>query len=189
MPLSSALRFLSVWSGSTALAESRPVDKCLQTIYGLNSGVFLSTLLHLPFPDRGVVWRSVQSVFTRLFTPLVLLFRPSRICASDCQPITDRWTVLFLPRGDANRLRRRPESPCTCSYSLVQPGPVPTYRFFCLSARDTVCPIRCDVEILMAPGGKPSCLTTLPAVRHCQSQCEPTDSQTHLQSDGGLRCS
>ena len=36
----------------------------------------------------------------------------------------------------------------------------------------------------MAPGGKPSCLTTLPAVRHCQSQCEPTDSQTHLQSDG-----
>ena len=41
----------------------------------------------------------------------------------------------------------------------------------------------------MAPGGKPSCLTTLPAVRHCQSQCEPTDSQTHLQSDGDLRCS
>ena len=34
----------------------------------------------------------------------------------------------------------------------------------------------------MAPGGKPSCLTTLPAVRHCQSQCEPTDSQTHLHS-------
>ena len=43
-------------------------------------------------------------------------------------------------------------------------------------------------EILMAPGGKPSCLTTLPAVRHCQSQCEPTDSQTHLQSGGDLRC-
>ena len=71
----------------------------------------------------------------------------------------------------------------------VQPGPVPKYRFLCLSACDTMCPIRCDVEILMAPGGKPSCLTTLPAVRHCQSQCEPTDSQTHLQSDGGLRCS
>ena len=32
----------------------------------------------------------------------------------------------------------------------------------------------------MAPGGKPSCLTTLPAVRHCQSQCEPTDLQTHF---------
>ena len=66
----------------------------------------------------------------------------------------------------------------------VQPGRVPKYRFFCLSARDTLCPIRCDVEILMAPGGKPSCLTTLPAIRHCQSQCEPADSQTHLQSDG-----
>ena len=40
----------------------------------------------------------------------------------------------------------------------------------------------------MAPDGKPSCLTTLPAVRHCQSQCEPTDSQKHLQSGGDLRC-
>ena len=38
----------------------------------------------------------------------------------------------------------------------------------------------------MAPGGKLICLTTLPAVRHCHSQCEPTDSQTHLQSDGGV---
>ena len=44
----------------------------------------------------------------------------------------------------------------------VQLGPVPKYRFFCFSARDTVCPIRCDVEIVMAPGRKPSCLTTLP---------------------------
>ena len=76
MPLSSALRFFGVWSGSMALAESRPVDVCLETIYGLNSGVILSTLLHSPYPDRGVVWRSVQSVFTRLFTPLVLLFCP-----------------------------------------------------------------------------------------------------------------
>ena len=78
-----------------ALAESRPVDVCLETIYGLNSGVFLSTLLHLPYPDRGVVWHSVQSVFTRLFTPLVFLFH--RICAfvcCDCQPITDGWTVF-----------------------------------------------------------------------------------------------
>ena len=57
-----------------ALAESRPVDVCLETIYGLNSGVFLFTLLHLLYPDRGVVWHSVQSVFTCLFTLLVLLF-------------------------------------------------------------------------------------------------------------------
>ena len=72
---------------------------------------------------------------------------------------------------------------------MVQPGPVPRYRFFCFSACDTVCPSGCDVEILMAPGGKPSCLNALPEVRHCQSECEPTDSQTHLQSGGGLWCS
>ena len=60
--------FFGVWSGSMALAESGPVDVCQLTIYGLNSGVFLSTLLHLPYPNRGVVWHSVQSVFTSLFT-------------------------------------------------------------------------------------------------------------------------
>ena len=27
----------------------------------------------------------------------------------------------------------------------VQPEPVPKYRFFCLSARHTVCPSGCDV--------------------------------------------
>ena len=98
MPVSLALRFFGVWSGPMALAGSRPVDVCLETIYGLNSGVFLSTFLHLPYPDRGVVWRSVQSVFTRLFTPLVLLFCPPRICAFVCQPITGAWTV-FPPDG------------------------------------------------------------------------------------------
>ena len=67
MPLSSAFRFFfGVWSGPMALAGSRPVYVCLQTIYGLNSGVFLSTLLHMPYPNPGVVWRSFQSVFTRL---------------------------------------------------------------------------------------------------------------------------
>ena len=81
MPLSSALRFFGVWSGSMALAESRPVDVCLETIYGLNSGVFLSTLLHLPYPDRGVVWHSVHSVFTRLFTQLIACFSvPQDMC-------------------------------------------------------------------------------------------------------------
>ena len=50
------------------------------------------------------------------------------------------------------------------------------------------CPlVAMSAEILKAPGGKPSCLTILPAVRHCQSQCEPTDSQTPLQSGGDLR--
>ena len=102
-----------------ALAESRPVDVCLETIYGLNSGVILSTLLHLPYPDRGLVWRSVQSVFTRLFTPLVLLF---------CPPgYVHLYVAVFSPSPECgllftNRIRGRLESPCTCSYSLVQPG-------------------------------------------------------------------
>ena len=81
MPLSSALRFFGVWSGPMALAGSRPVDVCLQTIYGLNSGAFLSTLLNMPYPNRGVVWRSIQSVFTRLFTPLIACFSvPQDMC-------------------------------------------------------------------------------------------------------------
>ena len=92
MPLSSALQFLSVWSGPMALAGSRPVDVCLQSIYGLNSGVFLSTLLHMPYPNRGVVWHSVQSVFTRLLARFLLVFLPPRMCASVCwvyQPIIE----------------------------------------------------------------------------------------------------
>ena len=84
MPLSSALRFLGVWSGPMALAGSRPVFVCLQTIYGLKSGVFLSTLLHMPYPNQGVVWHSVQSVFTRLLPRLLLIFLYPRISASVC---------------------------------------------------------------------------------------------------------
>ena len=80
MPLSSALRFFGVWSGSMALAESRPVDVCQLTIYGLNSAVFLSTFLHMPYPNQGVVWRSVQSVFTSLLPHLLLVFLFPRIC-------------------------------------------------------------------------------------------------------------
>ena len=125
-----------------AFAGSRPVDVCLETIYGLNSGVFLSTLLHMPYPDRGVVWRSIQSVFTRLFTQFVTCSSaPSgyvHLYVESCRPITE--IALFFPRKDANRIQRRLDSPCTCSYSLVQPGPVPEYRFYCLSARDTVLP-------------------------------------------------
>ena len=82
-----------------ALAGSRQVDVCLQTIYGLNSGVFLSTLLHMPYPNQGVVWRSVQSVFTRLLPRLLLVFLFLRICASVCQPITEVWTVSPPPTG------------------------------------------------------------------------------------------
>ena len=119
MPLSSALRFLGVWSGPMALAGSGPVYVCLQTIYGLNSGVFLSTLLHMPYPNRGVVSRSVQSVFTRLFTPFIAYFSaPQDMCICMLRSVSPspKYGLFFPPRGDVNRIRRRPESPCTCSY-------------------------------------------------------------------------
>ena len=81
-----------------ALAGSRPVYVCLQTIYGLNSGVFLSTLLHMPYPNRGVVWRSVQSVFTRLLPRILLFFSaPQDMCICMLRLHMD----CFSPRGDA----------------------------------------------------------------------------------------
>ena len=102
MPLSSALRFLGVWSGPMALAGSRPVYVCLQIIYGLNSGVFLSTLLHIPYPDRGVVWRSIQSVFTRLFTCFLLTFPPPEdmcICMLSVVSPSPRYGLFSPPKG------------------------------------------------------------------------------------------
>ena len=119
MPLSSALRFFGVWSGPMVLAGSRPVYVCLQTIYGLNSGVFLSTLLHMPYPNRGVVWRSIQSVFTRLFTCLLFISLPPpgyvHLYVAYHQPIST-YGLFFPPEGMQIGLRRRLESPCTCSY-------------------------------------------------------------------------
>ena len=110
MPLSSAFRFLSVWSGSMAFAESRPVDVCLETIYGLDSGAFLPTLPQLPFPDRGVVWHSVQSVFTRLFTPLVLLFCSRGYVHLYVTIVSPSPTdgLFSPPRGDSNRNTEAP---------------------------------------------------------------------------------
>ena len=117
MPLSSALRFFGVWSGPMALAGSRPVYVCLQTIYGLNSGIFLSTLLHLPYPNRGVVWRSVQSVFTRLLPRLLLVFMFPRIRASVYLVLSAHYRNIdcFPPAGMRIEIRRRLESPYTCS--------------------------------------------------------------------------
>ena len=119
MPLSSALRFLGVWSGPMALAGSRPVYVCLQTIYGLNSGVFVFTLLHMPYPNRGVVLRSVQSVFTRLFSCFLLTFRPLQdmcICMLSVVSPSPGYGLFFPPEGMRIGIRRRLESPCTCSY-------------------------------------------------------------------------
>ena len=102
MPLSSALRFFGVWSGPMALAGSRPVYVCLQTIYGLNSGVFLSTLLHMPYPNRGMVWRSIQSVFTRLFTLFIAYFSAPQdmcICMLSVVSPSPRYGLFFPPKG------------------------------------------------------------------------------------------
>ena len=101
MPLSSALRFLSVWSGSMAFAESRPVDVCLETIYGLNSGVFLSTLLHCLI--LTVAWFGTLSrVCLHAYLPrLFCLSAPPGyvlLYVQFCQPIAEVWTV-FPPRG------------------------------------------------------------------------------------------
>ena len=110
MPLSSALRFFGVWSGSMALAESRSVDVCLQTIYGLNSGVFLSTLLHMPYPNRGVVLRSVQSVFTRLLPRLLLIFlAPPDMCICMLSVVGPSPRLTAFPPGlDTNRDTKAP---------------------------------------------------------------------------------
>ena len=119
MPLSSALRFFGVWSGPMALAGSRPVDVCLETIYGLNSGVFLSTLLHMSYPNQGVVWRSVQSVFTRLLPRLLLVFLPPQdMCISMLRLSAHHGQMDCFPPPEGMRIQiqRRPESPFTCFY-------------------------------------------------------------------------
>ena len=75
---------------------------CLQTIYGLNSGVFLSTFLHMPYPNLGVVWRSIQSVFTRLFTPLIAYFSvPQDMCICMISVVSPslRYGLFFPPEG------------------------------------------------------------------------------------------
>ena len=52
----------------------------------------------LPYPERGVVWRSVQSVFTRLFTQIIACFfcPPGyvHLYVKCHQPIAEGWTVF-----------------------------------------------------------------------------------------------
>ena len=99
MPLSSALRIFGVWSGSNALAESRSVDVCQLTKYGLNSGVFLFTLLHCLI--LTVAWFGALSrACLHAYLPgLLLVFLPSRICASVCQ-VSLRDGLFFTTNRD-----------------------------------------------------------------------------------------
>ena len=102
MPLSSALRFLGVWSGPMALAGSRPVDVCLQTIYGLNRGVFLSTLLHIPYPDQGVVLAIYSEC---VYTPIYLFLahfsalQDMCICMLSVVSPSLRYGLFSPPKG------------------------------------------------------------------------------------------
>ena len=69
----------------------------------LNSGVILSILLHLPYPDRGVVWHSVLSVFTRLFTQIIACFpalQDMRICMLSVISPSLRDGLLFTTNRD-----------------------------------------------------------------------------------------
>ena len=52
----------------------------------------------MPYPNRGVVWHSVQSVFTRLFTSLLLtFFVPQDMCI--CMFSVVSQLTVFPPDG------------------------------------------------------------------------------------------
>ena len=103
MPLSSALRFFGVWSGSMAPAESRPVDVCLETIYGLNSGVFLSTLLHCLILT-GALFGALSRVCLHAYYPIYRLFcfsAPQDMCISMFS-VVSQWTLFPLMGCESN---------------------------------------------------------------------------------------
>ena len=84
-----------------ALAGSRPVYVCLQTIYGLNSGVFLSTLLHMPYPKpgRGLALYP-ECVYTPIYPAYCLFLCPPgyvHLYVKCCQSITavDCFSLLI----------------------------------------------------------------------------------------------
>ena len=67
----------------------------------------------MPYPDRDVVWRSVQSVFTRLFTQIIACFfffcPPGyvHLYVKCHQPIAEGWTVFHHESGYGGALSRR----------------------------------------------------------------------------------
>ena len=110
MPLSSALRIFGVWSGSMALAESRPVDVCQLTIYGLNSGFFPSTLLHcliLTVAWFGALSRACLHAYLPRF--LLVFYPPGyvHLYVVYYQPIAEGWTVFHHESGYRGALSRR----------------------------------------------------------------------------------
>ena len=92
---------------------------CLQTIYGLNSGVFLSTPLHMPYPNQGRgLALCPECVYTPIYPVYCLLFCPPGyvpLYVAYYQPIS-AYGRFFPPEGMRIGIRKRLESPCTCSY-------------------------------------------------------------------------
>ena len=80
-------------------------------------------------------------------TPLIAYFSvPQDMCICILSVVSRSLRRgLFFPPRDTNRNTKAPGVAVYKLLHKVQPGPVPQYRFFCLSARDTVCPSGCDV--------------------------------------------
>ena len=93
-----------MWSGPMALAGSRPVYVCLQTIYGLDSGIFLSIP---PAYALSLTRRGLALCPERVYTPIKLIF------AHFSAPpgyVHGMWSInnpslkydSFFPRGDTD---------------------------------------------------------------------------------------
>ena len=73
----------------------------------------------MPYPDRGVVWRSVQSAFTRLFTQTIACFSALQdMCIYMLSVISPslRDGLFFTTNRDT-------EAPSVAVYMFLQPGP------------------------------------------------------------------
>ena len=115
---------------------------CLQTIYCLNSGFFLSTspAYALFRPGRGLAL-CPECVYTPIYTSIAYFstLQDMCICILSVNEPSLRYGQFFPPREHKSEydgaLSRHVHVP-----TYVKPGPVPKYRLSCLSARDTVCP-------------------------------------------------
>ena len=81
-----------------ALAESRLVYVCLETIYGLNSGVFLSTLLHCLILT-GAWFGALSRVCLRAYYPAYCLFFCSPGYVHLYVSPSLKYGLLFPPEG------------------------------------------------------------------------------------------
>ena len=75
---------------------------CLQTIYGLKSGVLLSTLLHMPYPDRGLALYP-ECVYTPIYPFLAHFSALQDMCICMLSVLGPSLKYgPFPPRGDKN---------------------------------------------------------------------------------------